>query len=285
MPTRRPCSAIWPAPSGTAREFETPAVRRGWLDDGPGPSTRRGADDFVAVSWDELTELLADRAPPHRRHARQRGHLRRLLRMGQRGPLPPRPEPGPPVPETTWRIYVFATLLQPRRHRRHHAAGRRHPRRPLQALHGLGRGRREHRTAGVFRRRRREELGGQPRRHHRTPDPRRVADGSAPAADGSCPSARCGTTPTGDCEWLAPGARHRRRDHAGTGSRAGRRRPRRPRLPGRTYCTGYDRFERYLLGDDDGVPKSPQWAADDQRAGRRGPRRVGPSDGGAGAPW
>ena len=28
-----------------------------------------------------------------------------------------------------------------------------------------------------------------------------------------------------------------------------------------TYCTGYDRFERYLLGVDDGVPKSPQWAA------------------------
>ncbi|MGE2836699.1 molybdopterin guanine dinucleotide-containing S/N-oxide reductase [Mycobacterium sp. SMC-4] len=36
-----------------------PAVRRGWLDDGPGPSTRRGADGFVAVSWDELEELLA----------------------------------------------------------------------------------------------------------------------------------------------------------------------------------------------------------------------------------
>ena len=28
-----------------------------------------------------------------------------------------------------------------------------------------------------------------------------------------------------------------------------------------TYCTGYDRFERYLLGVDDGVPKSPQWAS------------------------
>ncbi len=38
----------------------TPAVRRGWLDHGPGPSTRRGADEFVAVTWDELTELLAD---------------------------------------------------------------------------------------------------------------------------------------------------------------------------------------------------------------------------------
>ena len=36
-----------------------PAVRRGWLEGGPGPSDRRGADDFVAVSWDELTELLA----------------------------------------------------------------------------------------------------------------------------------------------------------------------------------------------------------------------------------
>src|SRR5882724_2809729 len=37
----------------------TPAVRRGWLRDGPGPSACRGADEFVAVSWDELTELLA----------------------------------------------------------------------------------------------------------------------------------------------------------------------------------------------------------------------------------
>src|SRR3954454_10874610 len=36
-----------------------PAVRRGWLEDGPGPTTRRGADEFVAVTWDELTELLA----------------------------------------------------------------------------------------------------------------------------------------------------------------------------------------------------------------------------------
>lgn len=36
-----------------------PVVRRGWLRDGPGPNDRRGADEFVAVSWDELTELLA----------------------------------------------------------------------------------------------------------------------------------------------------------------------------------------------------------------------------------
>ena len=37
-----------------------PAVRSGWLEHGPGPTDRRGGDEFVAVSWDELTELLAD---------------------------------------------------------------------------------------------------------------------------------------------------------------------------------------------------------------------------------
>ncbi|MDY6996536.1 MAG: molybdopterin-dependent oxidoreductase [Actinomycetota bacterium] len=36
-----------------------PAVRRGWLEGGPGPTDRRGADEFVTVSWDELTTLLA----------------------------------------------------------------------------------------------------------------------------------------------------------------------------------------------------------------------------------
>lgn len=36
-----------------------PSVRRGWLENGPGPTDRRGNDEFVAVSWDELTDLLA----------------------------------------------------------------------------------------------------------------------------------------------------------------------------------------------------------------------------------
>ncbi|MCL6001843.1 hypothetical protein M5Z44_10950, partial [Neisseria meningitidis] len=31
-----------------------PAVRRGWLQHGPGPSSARGAEEFVEVSWDEL---------------------------------------------------------------------------------------------------------------------------------------------------------------------------------------------------------------------------------------
>ncbi|MFD4367717.1 molybdopterin-dependent oxidoreductase [Rhodococcus sp. NPDC058521] len=37
-----------------------PMVRRGWLENGPGPSNSRGSDSFVSVGWDELTALLGD---------------------------------------------------------------------------------------------------------------------------------------------------------------------------------------------------------------------------------
>lgn len=36
-----------------------PAVRKGWLEKGPGPDDRRGADEFVEVDWPEALELLA----------------------------------------------------------------------------------------------------------------------------------------------------------------------------------------------------------------------------------
>jgi len=36
-----------------------PAVRRGWLHNGPGPSSTRGTEEFVEVGWDELVDLLA----------------------------------------------------------------------------------------------------------------------------------------------------------------------------------------------------------------------------------
>ncbi|WP_431282276.1 molybdopterin-dependent oxidoreductase [Humitalea sp. 24SJ18S-53] len=36
-----------------------PMVRRGWLERGPGPSTERGREDFVALPWDEVLDRLA----------------------------------------------------------------------------------------------------------------------------------------------------------------------------------------------------------------------------------
>ena len=35
-----------------------PAIRRGWLERGPGPDDCRGRDEFVSVSWDRALDLL-----------------------------------------------------------------------------------------------------------------------------------------------------------------------------------------------------------------------------------
>jgi biotin/methionine sulfoxide reductase len=36
-----------------------PMVRRGWLQQGPGPDERRGTDESVAMAWDEVLDRLA----------------------------------------------------------------------------------------------------------------------------------------------------------------------------------------------------------------------------------
>ena len=46
-----------------------------------------------------------------------------------------------------------------------------------------------------------------------------------------------------------------------------------------TYCTGYDRFERYLLGIDDGVAEVAAVGVGDLRPARRRAARAGPADG------
>jgi biotin/methionine sulfoxide reductase len=42
-----------------ATRVRRPAVRRGWLENGPGPSDRRGHDPFCEVSWDKALDLVA----------------------------------------------------------------------------------------------------------------------------------------------------------------------------------------------------------------------------------
>ena len=153
----------------------TPAIRRGWLRDGPGPSSQRGAERLRRGVLGRTGGSTRRRASPRRRHPRQRGDLRRLLRLGQRRAVPSRPESSASLLENAWRLYLFQELLQPRRNGRHHAAGARHTRRPFQAIHGVGRHRRAHRPVGVLRWRRLEEHRHQPRWHHRTSRPRRIA--------------------------------------------------------------------------------------------------------------
>src|SRR3954452_25485564 len=36
-----------------------PAIRRGWLEHGPSPTSGRGREDFVEVDWDEAIEAVA----------------------------------------------------------------------------------------------------------------------------------------------------------------------------------------------------------------------------------
>jgi biotin/methionine sulfoxide reductase len=236
-----------------------PAVRRGWLRDGPGPSTERGADEYVAVPWDELTELLADElrrvvdshgneaiyggsygwASAGRFHHAQ-SQVHRFLKMlggytfsrhsyslGATGVIMPRvvgTHDDLFKRSTDWDVIAEHTDL-------------------LVCFGGVALkntginhgGTTAHPARDALRRMR--ERGGQ-------------IVSLSPLRDDV----------DGDCRWLAP-------------------------VPGTdvavmlalahvlategladldfldTYCTGYQRFERYLLGRDDGVAKTPEWAS------------------------
>ncbi|GAS91101.1 molybdopterin oxidoreductase [Mycolicibacterium brisbanense] len=235
-----------------------PAVRRGWLRDGPGPSSWRGADEFVAVSWDELTELLADElrrvvdthgneaiyagsygwASAGRFHHAQ-SQVHRFLKMlggytssrnsyslGATAVIMPRvvgTHDDLFKRSTDWDVIVAHTDL-------------------LVSFGGLALkntginhgGTTAHPARDALRRLR--DRGG------------RIVSFSPLRDDVD-----------GDCEWHAPvpgtdvavmlGLAHVLATE-GLADRAFLD----------TYCTGYERFERYLLGHDDGIAKSPQWA-------------------------
>ena len=48
-----------PAAVSHPARIARPAVRRGWLEDGPGPDDRRGRDELVPVSWARALDLVA----------------------------------------------------------------------------------------------------------------------------------------------------------------------------------------------------------------------------------
>jgi biotin/methionine sulfoxide reductase len=236
-----------------------PAVRRGWLRDGPGPSTRRGSDEFVAVSWGDLTGLLADElrrvvdthgneaiyggsygwASAGRFHHAQ-SQLHRFLKLfggytfsrhsyslGATGvimPLVVGTHDDLFKRSTQWEVIVEHTDL-------------------LVCFGGLAL-----KNTGI-------NHGGT------TGHPARDALRRFRGRGGQIVSfSPLRDDVDGDCEWHPPVpgtdvAIMLALAHVlATESLADREFL-------RTYCTGYERFERYLLGLDDGVAKTPLWAS------------------------
>ncbi|KUH98607.1 molybdopterin oxidoreductase [Mycolicibacterium acapulense] len=236
----------------------TPAVRRGWLRDGPGPTTRRGDDEFVAVTWDQLTELLAEElrrviethgneaifggsygwsSAGRFHHAQSQVHRflnllggytfsRHSYSLGATGVIMPRvvgTHDDLFKRSTAWDVIVEHTEL-------------------LVCFGGLALKNTAINHGGTTAHPARDAL-----RRYRARGGEIVS--FSPLRDDV----------DGECEWFAP-------------------------VPGTdvaimlalayvlategladrdflaTYCTGYERFERYLLGADDGVPKTPRWA-------------------------
>ncbi len=237
-----------------------PAVRRGWLEHGPGPSTDRGNDEFVAVSWDELTDLLATElnrvaerhgnraifggsygwsAPGRFHHAQSQVH--RFLKMfggytrsvhsyslGATGVIMPR------VIGTHWKLFARSTNWEVIA-------------RETDLLVAFG---------GVPLKNTGVNDGG-------TSDhPTRSALDRLRARGGRIVSiSPLRDDVHGEHEWLAPRpgsdvaimlALAYVLAHEELADRDFLER----------YCTGYDRFEDYLFGRTDGVVKTPEWAAD-----------------------
>ncbi|NKS38488.1 molybdopterin guanine dinucleotide-containing S/N-oxide reductase [Rhodococcus hoagii] len=236
-----------------------PAVRRGWLESGPGPSEVRGADEFVAVSWEELTELLArelrrivDRhgnraifggsygwASAGRFHHAQ-SQVHRFLNMlggytrsvhtyslGATGVIMPR------VVGTHWKLFARSTnwdVIAANTDLMVCFGGV-----PLKNTAVNGGGTSEHPTRGAL---------------DRLRDRGAEVVSISPLRDDL----------HGRCDWIAPvpgtdvpimlGLAH------GLASEGLHDKDFLAR-----YCVGYDRFESYLLGVDDGVPKTPEWAS------------------------
>lgn len=254
-----PLLGILPGSLRHRSRITTPVVRRGWLRDGPGPTTRRGNDEFIAVTWDQLADLLADElrrvvdahgnsaifggsygwsSAGRFHHAQSQVHRflnllggytfsRHSYSLGATGVIMPRvvgTHDDLFKRSTSWEVIVEHTEL-------------------LVCFGGLALKNTAINHGGTTAHPARDAL-----RRYRARGGQIVS--FSPLRDDV----------DGDCEWFAP-------------------------VPGTdvaimlalayvlategladrnflsTYCTGYERFERYLLGAEDGVPKTPRWAS------------------------
>ena len=142
-----------------------PAFRKSWLEKGPGAEYRQartGAVHRAAVGRGARSRRR--RAEAREGRALQPRHLRRLLRLVERRPLPSCAEPGPSLPERDRRLRAPRGFLQPGRGARADAAHRGQHGRPDGDAHDVGRAGRALQAVRHLRRRTAQERADQCRR-------------------------------------------------------------------------------------------------------------------------
>lgn len=237
----------------------TPAIRRGWLEGGPGPSGRRGADEFISFDWPEFLDILA-------------AELRRVIETHSNQAI-------------YGGSYGWASAG-----RFHHAQSQVH--RFLNMIGGYTSSRNtySHGASEVIMPR---VVSSSSEIFQRSTQWGVIVEHTELlVCFGGMNLKNTGVSPGGTSDHPAREALRRFRAKGGAIVSIS---PLRsdiegachwlPAIPGTdvaimlalahvlasegladrdfldTYCSGYERFERYLLGADDGIPKSPQWAS------------------------
>ena len=243
-----------------------PAVRAGFLEKGAASREGRGSEPFVEVSWDEALDLVARELKRVTPRARQRGDLRRLVRLVERGALPPRAEPGAPLPERarrlraprdTYSLGAGRTLLPHVIARASTSCARSRPR-----------GRRWTSTASSF-----VAFGGVPREERRRSTP--AAAPARHAVPACCRAARARASPSSTSSPVrddldeVPGrgvdsdpAEHATPRSCSRSRTCWSRRTCTTARFSRPTARGFERFRRLRArARRDGMAKSPDWAA------------------------
>ena len=273
----RPCWATSPGVSATGRASPSPWSAPAGSTAGRDRTAAAGAEPFVPVSWATAIDLLSRELRRVYDAARRRGGLRRLLRLGERRPLPPRAEPAPSLPQLPRRLRARGAQLQQRRSDRDHAPRRgRHARLPGPGDRLVG-DRAPHGALRLLRRHPAQEHDGEPRRGEPAspPGPSPRDEGPRGGVRAAEPDARRpARVPRGR---VAPGrAGHRRRRDARPRPHPGRRGALRSRVP-RAVLRGL----RPLRGLP---PRRGGRRGQDARVGRAALRDPGRDDPDAGAP-